>query len=289
MFIQTEAMPDPTRMKFFPGEPVLPPGYGNGQGAAVAEFPDEESADRSPLARRLFAIDGVDAVTLYDSFVTVTREDGFDWQGLKPRVLGAIMDHYTARDPVILDGAQPAAEMTLEYPYEDDPADAQIIAQIHELMDSRIRPAAQQMGGDVLYTGFRDGTLYVNFAGPTGALAGGMTNLFAHFISEVTAVKDYRDATPKPGLDTEEGRAVQKVLDERINPAVAGHGGHVQLIDVRDQTAFLRFGGGCQGCGAADVTLKQGVEVEIKSAVPAITRVLDVTDHAAGTNPYYSA
>jgi len=280
MFIQTEAMPDPTRMKFFPGESVLPTG--------MAEFPDEESAERSPLARRLFEIEGVDAVTLYDSFVTVTREDGVDWQVLKPMILGAIMDHYTSGEPAVLDGAVETAE-ALEYPYEDDPADAETIKRIHELMESRIRPAAQQMGGDVLYKGFHEGVFYVQFVGPTRALAGGMANLFAHFIPEVKSVKDYRDAIPKPGLDTEEGRAVQHVLEERINPAVAGHGGHVQLIDVRDRTVFLRFEGGCQGCGAADVTLKQGVEVEIMSAVPTITRVLDVTDHAAGTNPYYSA
>ena len=279
MFSQTEAMPDPTRIKFFPGESVLPSG--------MAEFLDDESAERSPLARRLFEIEGVDAVTLYDSFVTVAREDGVDWQVLKPMILGAIMDHYPPGEPAVLDGAVETAE-ALEYPYEDDPAGAETIKSIQELMESRIRPAAQQMGGDVLYKGFHDGVYYVQFVGPTQALAGGMANLFAHFIPAVTAVKDYRDAIPKPGLDTEEGRAVQQVLDERISPAVAGHGGHVQLIDVRDRTAFLRFGGGCQGCHAVDVTLKQGVEIEIKSSVPSIVRVLDVTDHAAGTNPYYS-
>ena len=100
--------------------------------------------------------------------------------------------------------------------------------------------------------------------------------------------KDYRDAIPKKGLDTPEGRAIQAVLDERINPAVAGHGGHISLIDVKDDQAFIRLEGGCQGCGMADVTLKQGVEVEIKGAVPSISAVLDVTDHAGGNNPYYS-
>jgi len=81
---------------------------------------------------------------------------------------------------------------------------------------------------------------------------------------------------------------VQQVLDERINPSVASHGGHIALIDVKADTAYIRLEGGCQGCGMADVTLKQGIEVEIKSAVPAILQVLDVTDHAGGTNPYYS-
>jgi len=82
-------------------------------------------------------------------------------------------------------------------------------------------------------------------------------------------------------------RAVQEVLDHQINPAVASHGGHVTLLDVEGDTAYVSFGGGCQGCGMADVTLKQGVETTIKEAVPEIHRVLDTTDHAAGENPYY--
>ena len=143
MFIQTEVMPDPTRMKFYPGETVLPSG--------VAEFPDEEAAERSPLASRLFEIDGVDAVTLYDSFITVTREDGFDWQILKPMILGAIMDHYTSGAPVLHDGSAPVAAATssedMEFPFEDDAKDAGTIEQVHEVLESRIRPAAQQMGG----------------------------------------------------------------------------------------------------------------------------------------------
>jgi len=279
MFIQTEAMPDVTRMKFYPGEPVLASG--------VAEFGDEESAERSPLATRLFDIDGVDAVTLYDEFVTVTREDGADWQILKPMVLGAIMDHYASGLPVMAD-VPSSDEDEVEFNIEDDPADAEIIAQIQELMETRIKPAAEQMGGDVLYKAYKDGTLYVEFLGPTLALVGGMTNVIGHYVPEVNTVKDFRDAIPKPGLDTPEGKAIQVVLDERINPAVAGHGGHISLIDVKEDTAFIRLEGGCQGCGMADVTLKQGVEVEIKAAVPSIEAVLDVTDHAGGTNPYYS-
>ncbi|HIC44790.1 MAG TPA: hypothetical protein EYO73_11095 [Sulfurimonas sp.] len=119
-------------------------------------------------------------------------------------------------------------------------------------------------------------------------LADKMTNVISHYVPEVRTVKDYRDAIPKPGLSTPEGRAIQAVLDEKINPAVAGHGGHISLIDVTEDTAFIRLEGGCQGCGMADVTLKQGVEVEIKGAVPSIAAVLDVTDHGGGSNPYYS-
>lgn len=80
---------------------------------------------------------------------------------------------------------------------------------------------------------------------------------------------------------------VQQVIDARINPGVAGHGGHVSLLDVRDGAAYIQLGGGCQGCGMVDVTLKQGIEVAIRSEVPEIARVVDTTDHAAGTNPYH--
>jgi Fe/S biogenesis protein NfuA len=96
-------------------------------------------------------------------------------------------------------------------------------------------------------------------------------------------------APPAAGnLDTPEAKAVQKVLDTEINPAVAGHGGYISLVDVKDQIAYIKLGGGCQGCGMADVTLKQGVVVAIKKAIPEIQEVLDVTDHAGGANPYFT-
>jgi len=104
---------------------------------------------------------------------------------------------------------------------------------------------------------------------------------------KVIESKPQKPETP-PKLDTPEAKAVQKVLDTEINPAVAAHGGVISLVDVRDQVAYIRLGGGCQGCGMADVTLKQGVVVAIKKGVPEIREVLDVTDHADGTNPYYS-
>ncbi len=92
---------------------------------------------------------------------------------------------------------------------------------------------------------------------------------------------------PEPDLDSPEAQTVQKLLDEHINPGVASHGGHVTLVDVRDDNVYVRLGGGCQGCGMANVTLKQGIETAIKEAVPSIKAVLDVTDHAGGANPYY--
>ena len=91
-------------------------------------------------------------------------------------------------------------------------------------------------------------------------------------------------------MTTEELTAkVQELLDSTINPAVAGHGGFVQLIDVKDNRVYLQLGGGCQGCGAADITLKSGIERLIKEEIPEVAEVLDTTDHASGTNPYYTA
>jgi len=284
MFIQTEAMPDQQRMKFFPGETVLT--------AGSAEFLNEDTAEQSPLASRLFEIDGVEAVLLYTDFLTVTKNVQFDWQLMKPLILGAIMDHYTSGEPVILNIETPGSDVDLEAALEElfipREEDSEAVEKIKELMSERVLPAAEQMGGEVIYKGFVKGVIYVKFIGPTENLAGGMTNIFSHYIPEVRAVKDYREAIPKPGLDTPDGRAIIQVLDERINPSIASHGGHISLIDVKDDKAYVRLEGGCQGCGMADVTLKQGVEVEIKNVVPHITAVLDVTDHAGGSNPYYS-
>jgi len=284
MFIQTEAMPDQSRMKFFPGETVLT--------AGSAEFLNGEAAKRSPLATRLFEIDGVNTVMLYTDFIAVTKKEKFDWQLMKPLILGTIMDHYTAGDAMIINVEESEADADLEaaldalfVPREED---TEAVNKIKELMADRVAPAAEQMGGSVVYKGFVDGVIYVEFVGPTEGLTGGMTNIFSHYIPEVRAVKDYHDAIPKPGLDTPDGRAILQVLDERINPSIASHGGHISLIDVKDDRAYVRLEGGCQGCGMADVTLKQGVEVEIKNVVPNIIAVLDVTDHAEGSNPYYS-
>ena len=284
MFIQTEQMPDPLRMKFFPGRTVMSTG--------MQEFTNKENAEVSPLANRVFGVDGVSSVILYEDFLIVMKTEAFNWQQMKPIILGAIMDHYNSGDPVItekqnqeMDADLEAALAEIFIPREED---RESIKQIVDLMESRVAPAAEQLGGSIEFKGFVDGIVYVEFIGPTGSLVSGMTNIFGHYVPEVKAVRDYRDAIPKPGLDTPDGQAIKQVLDERINPAIAGHGGHISLIDVKDNQAYVRLEGGCQGCGMADVTLKQGVEVEIKNAVPSIIAVLDVTDHAGGSNPYYS-
>ena len=137
--------------------------------------------------------------------------------------------------------------------------------------------------------GYDAGMVYVEFKGSAFQLKGGIENMLRHYVPEVVGVADWRDALPKPGLDTPEAAAIQNVLDTRINPSVAGHGGHISLIDLDGARAYIRMEGGCQGCGMADATLKQGVQVEIQKVVPTIREVLDVTDHAGGTNPYYQS
>ena len=272
MFIQTEALTAPDALKFLPGQPVLPSG--------TAHFPDAESSAGSPLAQRIFEVDGVTSVFFDPQSVTVKKRDDTDWKTVKPVILGIIMEHFTAGGPAVV------AEQGTDVP-DDAGEDSETAAKIKELIDTRIRPAAAQDGGDVIYRGFKDGVVLLEMIGSGAGLKDGIENMLRHYVPEVTGVSDYRDAMPKPGLETPEGKLIQALLDERVNPAVASHGGHISLVDVQDDTVYIRLEGGCQGCGMADVTLKQGIETEIKQAVPNITAVLDVTDHAGGSNPYY--
>ncbi|MFQ5564884.1 MAG: NifU family protein [Paracoccaceae bacterium] len=121
----------------------------------------------------------------------------------------------------------------------------------------------------------------------TELMPAALVAIMDHFESGRPVVDEGFETSPASGLDSEEGRAIQRLFDEHINPQVASHGGHIALVDVRGGTAYIRMGGGCQGCGMANVTLKQGVAKAIQAQIPAITNVLDVTDHEGGTNPYY--
>ena len=273
MFIQTQATDNPDCLKFLPGRDVT-------DGRAI-EFQGLEAARRSPLAERLFAVDSVARVALGADHIAVTKTPDVAWHIVKPVVLGAIMDHFVAGDPVLLEleGANGADEAEIE--------DDEISAQLRELIDTRIRPTANQSGGDVSFRGFENGVVLLEMEGGAFSLKDGIANMLRHYVPEVRDVVDYRDALPKPGLETPEGEAILRILDEQVNPAVASHGGHISLVDVQDDVAYIRLEGGCQGCGMADVTLKQGVETAIMSEVPTITSVLDVTDHAGGANPYF--
>ena len=273
MFIATERTPDPATLKFLPGCPVMEKG--------AANFTDAEKARRSPLASDLFGLDGISGVFLGSDFITVTKSDDKDWEIMKPKILFAIMGHFQSGNPVIEEPDTEAAG-----PEETGTEDA-ISAQIKEVIDTHIRTVVVKDGGDVTYHNFRDGVVYLEFNGSAFGLLSSMEKILRYYVPEVEAVKDYRDALPKPGLETPEGKAIQEILEERINPQVAAHGGHIALVDVQGDTVYIRLEGGCQGCGMADVTLKQGVATEIQRVVPSINNVLDVTDHAGGSNPYY--
>ena len=281
MFIQTETTDNSDTIRFIPGETVYPEG--------PLFFGNSEKAFNSPLADRLFKISDVKAVEIGVDSVSVTKMTEVDWLTLKPAVLGAIMDHFVSGQPAVLveeNCVSPEKELGPEDELELDESDP-IVVEIKELIETRIRPAAAQSGGDIIFRGYNEGTAYFEFKGGAFQLMSGMENMLRHYIPEIKSVADWRDAFLKPGLETEEAKAIQDLLVSRINPSVAGHGGHISLIDVVDTRAYIRMEGGCQGCGMANETLKQGVEVEIKKVVPTIQEVLDTTDHAGGTNPYY--
>jgi len=293
MFIQTQATNDPDMMEFLPGGEILAEG--------PLAFHDPDEAARSPLAARLFELDAVRAVQLNPESVSITKSPNAEWLTLKPHVLAGLMQHFTTGQPVLEraperaaaeDGADApegdAGELdaeTLPEPESDQPQE--LIDQVKELIDTRIHPAVQQTGGDVAFHSFVGNTVNLKLEGQAFALQSQIGHMLSHYVPEVEHVQNYHDAIPKPGLQTPQGQAVREILDTSINPAVAAHGGHISLIDVRGKRVYLRLEGGCQGCGMANVTLKQGIESEIKRKVPEIEEILDITDHASGTNPYY--
>ena len=283
MFIQTDTLADPDALRFVPGEAVLASGK--------AEFPDPESSRRSPLARRLFAIDGVTGVSLEPDSVTVGKRDDKDWHVLKPAIFRAIMEHFATGRPAVREQDGEGA------PGGEGP-DGAIAAELKDFLDARIRPTVAGEGGEVAFAGFDDGVLTLELGGtgfstPLFAVKVRIENTVRRDFPEVEKVRftdvarPAEDTSDKPGMQTPEAETIQKLLAEQINPAVAAHGGHISLVDVQDDTVYIRLEGGCQGCGMADVTLKQGIEEQIKRAVPEIATVLDVTDHAGGDNPYF--
>ncbi|MEQ9641668.1 MAG: NifU family protein [Alphaproteobacteria bacterium] len=288
MFIQTETTGDPARLRFLPGREVLP------EDQPTRHYVAGDAATDSPLARLLLGVEGVAAVTLEADALEIAKIEEFAWQHLKPPVLGAIMEHFMSGRPSVTD----AYEAPIESGWEAGDEDA--VNRIEKILDDRIRPAIEGYGASIELIGFRDHLALFDLTGP-GNAAGrkqAIANIVKHYVPEVEAVAYESDTAPpqsvsmlppgEPQLDSPEAEAIQKLLDERINPGVASHGGYIELLDVRQDTAYIRMGGGCQGCGAADVTLRQGVEIEIKNAVPVIERIVDVSDHDSGENPYYA-
>jgi Fe-S cluster biogenesis protein NfuA len=188
MFIQTEDTPNPAALKFLPGRAVLDSG--------VADFTNRAAAETSPLARLLFEIDGVEGVFLGSDFVTVTKSTDKNWQVLKPMVLGAVMDHFTSGAPVMDAGTATTATADDEAEFNDEGVDGEIIAQIKELIETRVRPAVAQDGGDIVYRGFKNGTVYLNMRGScsgcpssTATLKMGIENMLKHYVPEVQNVE----------------------------------------------------------------------------------------------------
>jgi Fe-S cluster biogenesis protein NfuA len=182
MFIQTESTPNPATLKFLPGQTVLD--------AGTADFPSVEAGANSPLAARIFAVGDVTGVFFGNDFVTVTKAEGVQWDHLKPSVLGAIMEHYQSGQAVMADGAASAGHA------EHVGADGDIVNQIKELLDTRVRPAVAQDGGDITFHGFDRGVVYLHMQGAcagcpssTMTLKMGIENLLRHYIPEVIEVR----------------------------------------------------------------------------------------------------
>lgn len=181
MFIQTESTPNPATLKFLPGQTVLELG--------TADFPSLEAAQKSPLAKRIFATGQVAGVFFGNDFVTVTKVEAAEWQHIKPAILGAIMEHFQS-GAAVMEGETQAAHMAHEG------EDSDIVNQIKELLDTRVRPAVAQDGGDITFHGFDRGVVYLHMKGAcagcpssTLTLKMGIENLLRHYIPEVLEVR----------------------------------------------------------------------------------------------------
>jgi Fe-S cluster biogenesis protein NfuA len=185
MFIQTEATPNPATLKFLPGRPVLDQG--------TLEFLDQDQSKASPLAARLFEIEGVSGVFFGPDFISVTKGEG-EWQHLKPAILGAIMEHYLSGEAVT-EGEKAGAESSGQAEFFAA-EDAETVKTIKELLETRVRPAVAQDGGDITFQGYRDGVVFLHMRGAcsgcpssTATLRHGIENLLKHFIPEVQEVR----------------------------------------------------------------------------------------------------
>jgi Fe-S cluster biogenesis protein NfuA len=182
MFIETEGTPNPATLKFLPGRYVM--------GTGTADFASPASAEHSPLAMALFDLTGVARVFFGGDFITVTKTDDTSWQALKPQVLATVMDHFVAGRPIVDgEGGEDVAE-------DIAPEDEEIVAQIKELLDTRVRPAVAGDGGDIVFRGYREGVVRLHMQGAcsgcpssTATLKHGIENMLRHFVPEVVAVE----------------------------------------------------------------------------------------------------
>ena len=187
MLIETELTPNPATLKFLPGMPVMETG--------TRDFADVDEAEASPLADTLFGLGDVTGVFFGRDFISVTAGEGAEWRDLKPQVLGVLLDHFSSHAPLFRAGS--AHEIVIEDDsFTDDPADADIIAQIKDLIETRVRPAVARDGGDIVYRGFDRGTVYLAMQGacagcPSSAatLKQGIESLLKHYVPEITEVR----------------------------------------------------------------------------------------------------
>ena len=189
MFIETETTPNPATLKFLPGEAVMATG--------TRDFTTEEDAEASPLAAALFSLGDVTGVFYGRDFISVTAGPGVDWSQLKPQVVAVLLDHFVSEAPLFVgagaDGIAVPADPEVS---GDDPADAEIIAQIHDLIETRVRPAVANDGGDIVYRGFREGVVYLSMQGAcagcpssSATLKHGIESLLKHYVPEVIEVR----------------------------------------------------------------------------------------------------
>jgi Fe-S cluster biogenesis protein NfuA len=186
MFIETETTPNPATLKFLPGREVMATG--------TREFTNDEDAAASPLAEALFSLGDVTGVLFGRDFVSVTAGPGVEWSALKPQVVAMLLDHFVSEAPLLAgNGINVPAE---DEDVGDDPADAEIVAQIKDLIETRVRPAVANDGGDIIYKGFREGVVFLAMQGAcsgcpssTATLKQGIEGLLKHYVPEVTEVR----------------------------------------------------------------------------------------------------
>ena len=184
MFIQTEQTPNPQTLKFLPGKVVMEEG--------TAFFQNDQEATNSPFAKRLFGVEGVEGVFFGSDFITITKAQTVDWQVMKPLVLGSIMDHYNSGEATLIKESKKKENKSLE----KDDNDTDIVKQIKELLDTRVRPAVAMDGGDIIYDSFKDGIVYLHMQGAcsgcpssTATLKMGIENMLKHYVPEVQEVR----------------------------------------------------------------------------------------------------
>ena len=188
MLIQTEPTPNPATLKFLPGQAVMT--------AGTRDFATPEDAEASPLADAIFSTGEVEGVFFGRDFISVTAAPGVEWRDLKPQVLTVLLDHFSSGAPLFKPGTAAGISIAPDSEISDDPEQAEIVAQIRELIDTRVRPAVAQDGGDIVYRGFQQGTVFLALQGAcsgcpssTMTLKNGIESLLKHYVPEVEKVE----------------------------------------------------------------------------------------------------